>query len=126
MVEVNAAWHVLRDPARRRAYDRAIGAPPSHPPPPGDEPETDGVAYLDDEPGPPAPSRPADLLVVVPVLMLVVAVAMFAFSTMSQSTGLRTASLLMAPVIAAAFVAAPLFTMLRARSRGRPGPRPRS
>ena len=28
MRDVNAAWHVLRDPGRRAAYDRQLTAPP--------------------------------------------------------------------------------------------------
>jgi hypothetical protein len=58
-------------------------------------------------------------LVIVPVLLLVAVIVTFAFSAMSQSTALRTASLVLAPVTAGSFVAAPLFAMLRSRSRGR-------
>jgi hypothetical protein len=50
--------------------------------------------------------------------MFVVAVLTFAFAAMTESQGLRTAAILMAPVTAGAFVAAPLFVMLRSRSTG--------
>ena len=38
MQEVNAAWHVLGDPARRAAYDRDLGRPAPEPSNGGDEP----------------------------------------------------------------------------------------
>ena len=126
MAQINAAWEVLRDPERRRAYDRAIGTSP-RPRPPGappagwvglddEEDEADDLRHLWDDPAP-RQSRPSDLLMMVPVILLVLAVTTFAFSAMSESAGLRTAALFLAPVTAGSFVAAPLFTMLRARSR---------
>lgn len=122
MVELNAAWEVLGDPDKRRQYDWAIGTTPA----PRvyvdvdlDEPEDDDpLAHLRDDPdAPTAPRRPSDLLLFVPVMLLLTAVATFAFSVMTESAGLRTLAILLAPVTAASFVAAPLFMMLRARSR---------
>jgi curved DNA-binding protein CbpA len=117
MVAINAAWAVLGDPVKRRAYDDAIGTTPRPRPR-----FTAGPAVDDDMDGEPegAPrQRPSDLLVALPVLLFVVALGMFFFSAMSGSTALRTASLVLVPVDVAAFVAAPLFMMLRARSRDR-------
>jgi molecular chaperone DnaJ len=131
MVEINAAWEVLGDPERRRAYDRAIGTTPRPrftAGPDAADTADDDVDFDDGDPlahlrdGPETrgrAQRPSDLLVAIPVVLLVAAVAMFFFSAMSQSTGLRTASLLLVPVDVAAFAAAPLFMMLRARSRDR-------
>ena len=124
MIEINAAWEVLGDPDKRRAYDEAIGTTPR----PRFTVGPEGADFFDDEGGDPLAhlrdgpeargrQRPSDLLVAIPVGLLLVAVAMFFFSTMSESTALRTASLLLVPVDIAAFVAAPLFMMLRARGR---------
>jgi hypothetical protein len=127
MVEINAGWAVLGDPAKRRAYDEAIGTTPrprfTAGPGAGDTDFThdpddlDPLAHLRDGPEAHGRHRPSDVLVAIPVVLLVIAVAMFFFGTMSESTALRTASLLLVPVDLATFVAAPLFMMLRARSR---------
>ncbi len=128
MVEINAAWEVLGDPEKRRAYDYAIGTTPRprfSAAPFGTDTEDeefedgDPLAHLRDGPEARGRHRPADLLVAIPVLLLLVAVAMFFFSAMSESTLLRTASLALVPVDIAAFVAAPLFMMLRTRERDR-------
>lgn len=128
MVEINAAWEVLSDPGRRRAYDWAIGTTPLPRGAFDDEDDGDGedddgedddpLAHLRDDPdAPPAKRRPSDLLLFVPVMLLLTAVGTFAFAVMSESEGLRTMAILLAPVTAASFLAAPLFMMLRARSR---------
>lgn len=126
MAQINAAWEVLGDPEKRRAYDWAIGTTPR---PAGWEDRGSPGAADDggedsvdsdlgsDQPYAAVERRPSDLLVVVPVFMAVAAVAIFVFSTMSESTVLRTLAILMAPVTVGAFVAAPLFVMLRARGR---------
>lgn len=126
MAEINAAWEVLGDPEKRRTYDLAIGVTPRPQFWIGagrdgeDDEDGDPLAHLQDDPNaPPRRSRPSDLLVAIPVVLLLVAVATFAFSTLSQNAGLRTASILLAPVTAGSFFAAPLFMMLRSRARDR-------
>jgi curved DNA-binding protein CbpA len=132
MAALNGAWAVLGDPARRRVYDAELGRTEPTPavaggadrPPGWDwQPLADDVEDpedLDDQPyGDPRPRRPSDSMVMTPVLVLLFAVALFFFSTMIQSPGLRTASILLLPVSAVGFVAAPLFVMVRARSRER-------
>lgn len=126
MVAINAAWEVLGDPAKRQAYDWAIGTTPRPRFTAGSTvdddlaDEDDPLAHLRDEPEGPSRQRPSDLLVAIPVLLFVVALGMFVLSAMSESAALRTASLMLVPVDIAAFVAAPLFMMLRARDRDRP------
>jgi hypothetical protein len=122
VASIIGAWEVLGDPEKRRAYDWAIGTTPR----PGaaepflrDEPDDLFDDEFDDEPEVPVRQRPSDLLVVVPVFMLIAALATFVFGTMSESTMLRTVAILMAPVTAGAFIAAPLFMMLRGRNRHR-------
>lgn len=118
VAQIIAAWEVLGDPAKRQAYDWAIGTTPR--PNPADPFRPDEPDDLfDDEPEVPVRQRPSDVLVVIPVFLLLAALATFVFSTMSESTLLRTLAILMAPVTAGAFIAAPLFMMLRARSRNR-------
>jgi hypothetical protein len=121
MAEINAAWEVLGEPERRRTYDLAIGVTPR----PrlhfdgvtSDDDDEDDVEHLSDEPFAPVRQRPSDILVAIPVFMAIIVVVTFAFSTLSQNSGMRTAAILMAPVTGGAFVAAPLFVMLRSRSR---------
>ena len=131
MASLNAAWAVLGDPARRRAYDASLGAPPrSRPMPPtgnGNRPASDwrplyegdeDPESLDDQPyGDPPSRRPVDSFVMAPVLLVLLAAGLFFFSTMVQSAGLRTVAILLLPVAGVGFVAAPLFVMVRGRSR---------
>ena len=132
MAAINTAWEVLGDPAKRRRYDADLGLrPPVEPGPPGhgrEKGEDDGwhpfheaeddldLDDLDDD-VPTGPRRPSDVLVMSPVLLLGAAIGTFFFSNMSQSSGLRTLSILMVPIAALGFVAAPLFAMIRSRSR---------
>lgn len=132
MAAINGAWEVLGDPDRRRAYDVALGIAQASSraaarPDPGwrplddDDDDADRDAdwdLLDDQPVRPAPPRrPSDLLVMVPVMLVLLAVALFFFSTMSGSTSLRSLSMLLVPVSGVGFVAAPLFVMVRSRSK---------
>jgi len=126
MADINHAWEVLGDAERRRVYDLAIGVTPRPRLPfgPGagaegeESVEDDPLAHLRDDPfGPARRQRPSDLLVAIPVFLLLIAIGTFAFSAMFGSEGMRTASILMAPVTAGGFVAAPLFAMLRNRDR---------
>lgn len=135
MAALNAAWAVLGDPARRQAYDAEQGRPapaagdPARPMATGngnrpawdwsplyegdDDPDD-----LDDAPyGTPRPRRPVDSFVMTPVLLVLGAVGLFSLSTMVQSAGLRTLAILLLPIAGFGFVAAPLFVMIRARSR---------
>ncbi|MDQ4070627.1 MAG: hypothetical protein M3203_14320, partial [Actinomycetota bacterium] len=110
-------------------YDAALGRPepPPRPAPPttgGWEPlhyDDDDVdpEDLSDEPYVPPRRRPSDHLVMTPVLLAVAAVAIFFFSIMSGSPGLRTFSILLVPVSGVGFVMAPLFVMMRSKSRSR-------
>jgi curved DNA-binding protein CbpA len=127
MAAINGAWAVLSDPARRRAYDAGL-AHPEPPPAARPTPETgwqpledddDDVdpEDLSDEPYAPTERRPSDMLVMTPVLLAIGAVALFFFSIMSGSAGLRTLSMVLVPVSGVGFVMAPLMVMLRSRSR---------
>ena len=111
----------------RRNDDAGPGraaAPPRPAPPPG----SDGRPFeyddddldpedLSDEPYAAGPRRPSDHLVMTPVLLILAAVGAFFLSIMSGSTGLRTFSILLVPVSGVGFVLAPLFVMLRSKSR---------
>ena len=132
MAAINGAWSVLGDPGRRSTYDAALGRPeaPARPTPPttgwqpfeyddddvGDDPED-----LSDDPYTPVERRPSDMLVMTPVLLIVGAVGLFFVSIMSGSSGLRTFSMLLVPVSGVGFVMAPLFVMLRSKSRTESG-----
>ena len=127
MAAINGAWAVLSDPVRRRNYDAGLGrpeAPPRPAPPPGSdwrplEYEDDDLdpEDLSDEPYAPTRRRPSDHLVMTPVLLILAAVGGFFLSIVSGSTGLRTFSILLVPVSGVGFVLAPLFVMLRSKSR---------
>jgi len=72
---------------------------------------------LSDDPYAPVDRRPSDMLVMTPVLMVVSAVGLFFFSIMAGSESLRNFSMLLVPLAGIGFVMAPLFVMLRSRSR---------
>ena len=130
MVELIAAREVLGDPARRSAYDadlagrwRPLPPEPGRPGDPGDDDDFDGderfAGYGEPEDVPTGPRRPTDHLVMTPVMLVVAAVGLFFFSMMAQWNTLRTIAILMLPVAAVGFVAAPLFVMLRGRANDR-------
>ena len=127
MAAINGAWEVLGDPGRRQVYDASIRAPEA-PPVPGPPPSADWEPLswddddvdpedLSDEPYAPAGRKPGDMLVMTPVLLVLAAIAVFFFSIMSGSNGLRTFSMLLLPLAGIGFVMAPLIVMLRSRSR---------
>lgn len=131
MALVAAAYAVLADPSRRRAYDLALGqllnaptssqaAPQSHEAEPdGPEGERFDRLGLDDEEdgiGPGA-RHPADLVLMVPATLAAMAVATFVVAVMVQSHALWALAILLAPVAGVAFLAAPLFSMHRSRQR---------
>ncbi len=132
MEAVNAAWAVLGDPARRRAYDAEIGlrplpSSPSRSPddrgprfPDWFEPDETPAAHLEEDPVDVLRrGGPADVFVFVPVGLVALAVGLFALAMVLQSPRLYTSSLLLAPVAFAAFLAMPLVTMLSRPKRER-------
>ncbi len=133
MAAVNDAWEILGDPVRRRAYDNHTGSwgangarTTTQAPPPGPHewvPVHEGVEDWDeedwdDDDRPPLVSGGFGLVVMVPVLLVLLAVGLFFFSTMAQSTMLRNVAIVLFPVAGFGFVAAPLLVMVRSRSRG--------
>ncbi len=131
MTALNSAWEVLGNPTRRRAYDAGLvgGWSPVPEPGPGDGDGDDGAdesdfdghfaGYGEPDDEPSGPRRATDHLVMTPVMLVLAAVALFFFSMMSQWAALRTLSILLLPVAAVGFVAAPLFVMLRGRANDR-------
>ncbi len=135
MAALNTAWEVLGDPTRRAAYDADLAGrwrplPPragesadTGADPDGDDADFDSderfAGYGEPEDVPTGPRRPTDHLVMTPVMLVVAAVGLFFFSMMAQWNALRTIAILMLPVAAVGFVAAPLFVMLRGRANDR-------
>jgi DnaJ domain len=132
MVVLNGAWAVLGDPDRRRAYDatvdraRTVGRETAG----GQEPRfpdwfepDDDVAAPDLEEDPPDRNRrpgAGDLVVFLPVGLAGLAVALFAFSVLSESPAMFGAAVALVPVALVAFLAMPLVALLRgARARSR-------
>jgi curved DNA-binding protein CbpA len=129
MVAVNAAWAVLGDPVRRRTYDRELARRMDATDPLDAEPD-DFPSFIDFagvggafEPDPePRPYTPADAIVLVPVGLLAVAVACFAFSTMTEAPALLLTSVVLLAVAAMSFAATPLLVLRRSvRRRTAPG-----
>lgn len=129
MAALNTAWEVLGDPARRHDYDAGLAGrwrplPPEPGQPAGDDGDFDDgderfAGYGEPDDDPPGPRRPADHLVMTPVVLVLAAVGLFFFSMMAQWNTLRTVAILLLPVAAVGFVAAPLFVMLRGRANDR-------
>lgn len=128
MVDLIAAREVLGNPTRRHAYDAGLATGWRPLPDPDrtaddDDDEFDrderfaGWGQPDDEPT--GPRRPTDHLVMTPVVLVLAAVALFFLSMLSQWAALRTLAILLLPVAAVGFVAAPLFVMLRGRANDR-------
>ena len=123
MVEVNAAWAVLGDPVRRRTYDRELARRTDATEPVGAEP--DGFTSFDFagftgafEPDAEArPYTPADAIVLVPAALLAVAVACFAFSTMTEAPAILLTSVILLAVAAMSFAATPLLVLRRSVKR---------
>jgi curved DNA-binding protein CbpA len=120
MRDVNAAWHVLRDPARRRAHDRELGVAER----PGRDddpvsPEERSVPLVDQVDGAVGPPRPGDLLVLVPAALLAAAVGCFAVATVMLHPGLFAAAVALFVLSGVTFVVAPFATLARDRRRRR-------
>jgi curved DNA-binding protein CbpA len=133
MSKVNAAWAVLGDPQRRRAYDatlRETGTPPQASPRPTgpsapaeepderwvDEPSWIGDPDVDEE----AQGLRSHTVVLLPVALLASSVAVFAFATMTETAALLLLSILLLSLAAFGFVAAPLLTIRHRTARGTP------
>jgi curved DNA-binding protein CbpA len=113
MVEINAAWAVLGDPVRRRAYDRELAldwkpAEARH----TESEDGDVAAFFGPEPEPP-PRTLADAIVFLPVAFLALAGACFAFSTMTEAPVLLLTSGVLLAVAGLSFAATPLLVLRR-------------
>jgi curved DNA-binding protein CbpA len=139
MQEINAAWTVLGDPARRRHYDdtvrrgSAAAAPRPRPsaapggndiPSPGWRPLTGDTAWMDDfeawrdetdEPPPdrPPPSVARSSMTVLPVALFVAAIAVGCVGLVLQSRAMLAAAFVGVAISAALFVVLPMLEMRR-------------
>lgn len=129
MAALAAAYAVLADPDRRLAYDRSIGHVNGHAAhgPAGWRPvddDADGDERFDrlgfDDDDRSRRHRPSDLLMMVPAALTALAVATFVLGVFVQSHRLWAMAVVLAPVALASFLAAPLVSMLRARSAREP------
>jgi DnaJ-like protein len=129
MAHANAAWEVLGDAGRRRAYDETLGgaaAPPAGRAPVDDEPAWNdepawaAVPDVDER----TPGLRAQTVVLLPVGLLGGAGAAFVFGMISQIAAFLVLAFLLASLAGFGFVAAPLLTIRRRTARGRrPDPR---
>ena len=123
MVVINGAWAVLGDPERRQLYDASLsgarrrrGEAASRPEreyPEWFEPDDVPAADLEEEVPENRRTGPAELVVLVPVGVVALAVALFAFSLLSESPALFGAAVALVPVAIAAFLVMPLVVLLR-------------
>lgn len=134
MATVNAAWEVLGNPARRRAYDQSLGAaapPRARSGPSAVAPEVDDEPGWRDEPSWAAepdvddtvPGLRTQSVVFLPVGLLGGAGAALAFGVMSQIAAFLALSVVLLSLAAVGFVAAPLLTIRRRRPAS-PAPHP--
>jgi curved DNA-binding protein CbpA len=130
MQAVNEAWRVLRDPGRRRDYDRRLAGAPSG----GSTRPYAGAedAFASDdalEPDPPEyvaaqlpetdlrPTRVADTALLVPAALLAAAVGLFVLAMVSFNPALLAGALALVLVSGCCFVVAPFLVMARERRR---------
>ncbi len=132
MVEINAAWAVHGDPARRRQYDADLAPRPSRastaagsgrvPDDVGEAPwRSDYPDWFDPEDEVPAahlaedlhqgPAGKGELLVFVPVGLAALAVVTFAFALVLQWPALFAVSFLLVAAALVSFLAAPFVAM---------------
>jgi curved DNA-binding protein CbpA len=114
MQALNEAWRVLRDPARRAAYDLSLGIEPS----PGAtfEPITleDFADLVGDDEEPPPP-RAGDLVMLLPAGFLVGALGLMVFGAMSVNANVIGLAFGLLIVSGVSFLLAPFLTMARSR-----------
>lgn len=115
MQSLNEAWRVLRDPARRAAYDRSLGVDP--PPPTDFEPVSlhDLIDLTEDEP--PPPPRTGDLVMLLPAAFLLGALGLFVFGAMSVNANVVGLAFGLLLVSGVSFLVAPFVSMARSRRR---------
>jgi len=113
MADINAAWAVLGDPVRRRAYDRELTL--DWQPVAAGQAEAEAADFFDLlEPDPDPPPRTlADAIVFVPVALLALAAACFAFSAMTEAPVLLLTSAVLLTLAGASFAATPLLVLRR-------------
>lgn len=128
MQQVNAAWHVLSDTGRRRAYDTVLNGGSGRPRPPGAGPHRpydtwhaydDGLddfdpADFDDTPYDDGRGVPP-LLSVAPVLLLLGAAVLLGAALLFDLRALVAAAAVVACLGVAAFVIVPLVALTRSR-----------
>jgi hypothetical protein len=124
MRELNAAWTVLGDPARRRAYDRAIGRTrvfvatadgPVRTGPPGEAGGGDDID-LDDRPLR-APSPRLPILAVVPVAVFAASVALYALGVLFEARHFLAGAAILFAAASLMMIALPFAEMTRSRRR---------
>lgn len=118
MAKVNAAWEVLGDARRRRAYDDSLQPSVERPtvePVWDEEPAWAAEVDTDDT----RPGLRTQSVVFVPVAMLTAAMGSFIFGMMSQLVVFMALSIVLLAMAGVGFVAAPLLTMRGRTARGR-------
>lgn len=128
MATVTEAYSVLADPTRRQAYDVAIGRPHRRRPvgnaewrPLHDDDGDERFDRLGEDEARAGTRKPADLVMLVPAALAVLTLATFVLGVALRSHALWALAVIGTPVSIVAFVAAPLVSMLRARSRDQLG-----
>jgi curved DNA-binding protein CbpA len=118
MREVNAAWSVLGDPARRRAYDRSIGRERvfvGSADGPVRRPADDDVDFDDRPLRAPSPRLP--ILAVVPVATFAASVALYALGIVFSGRHFLAVAAILFVAASLMMVALPFSQMTRSRRR---------
>ena len=116
MQAVNAAWHVLRDPLRRQAYDREIGRPDPRDVFVPDDPDHDDDPdqWVDDSPITSAGQR-GPWMTIGPPLLVLASVAAFSVGLVIDSLAIIAIAVIMLLLAGVLFVLVPLTAMGSAR-----------